>query len=121
MSSNWYLRLEILVLLLVLIGLGIAEYSRITLEQQREIELITGLEQLSQLEAAYFREHNRYFDPTDAFLGLEWNWIDVYHWDVEVREAAYRIDVRADLDGDGKVGIWRIGHEEPGVRTLVED
>ena len=121
MSSNWYLRLEILVLLLVLIGLGIAKYSRITLEQQREIELITGLEQLSQLEAAYFMEHNRYFDPTDASFGLEWNWIDVYHWDVEVRGAAFRIDVRADLDGDGKAGIWRIGHEGPGVRTLVED
>ena len=121
MSSNWYLRLEILLLLLVLIGLGVVEYSRITLEQRREIELITGLEQLGQLEAAYFREHSRYFDPTDPSVGLDWKWIDEFHLDVEVREAAFRIDVRADLDGDGKAGIWRIDHEGPMVRQLVAD
>lgn len=121
MSSSWYPRMEILLLLLVLTGLGIAEFSRITLEQRREIELETGLEQLSQLEAAHFREHKRYFDPTDASLGLDWKWIDDFHWDVEVREAAFRIDVWADLDGDGTVGIWRISHEGPVVRQLVAD
>ena len=121
MSSNWYLLVEILLLLLALIGLGIAEFSSITLEQQREIELETGLEQLRQLEAAYFREHKRYFDPMDASLGLDWKWGDNFHWDVEILETAFRIEVKADLDGDGDVGIWCISHEGPMVRRLVED
>jgi len=119
--SRGYRHIEFALLVLVLIGLGIAHFARVTPVQQRQIELEEGLEQLYQLERVFFQEHGRYFDPTDLAEGLEWKWMENFRWEVRAGRSSFLIIVRADLDGDREVGVWSIDDRNPTVRQLVED
>ena len=119
--TRWYRHIELGLIVLVLIVLGAVRFSRITREEQRAIELEAGLEQLHQLELAYFADHGRYFDPIDSSEGLEWSWMDEYEWEVWIGRKDFSIQVRADLDGDGTEGVWSIEGRVPSVQRLVED
>ena len=118
---RWHRYIELALLGLALIGFGVARFSRITPEQQRQIELEAGLEQLYQLELVFFQEHERYFDPTDPAEGLEWQWMAECRWEVRAGRSGFWIAVGADLDGDGTAGVWSIDDRNPAVRRLVED
>ena len=121
MSGRWYNRLETLVLLTILIAAGVVTHSGIDTAERRQIQLEAGLEQLRELELAHRREHKHFFDPTDPATGLDWKWIESYRWEVEAGWNRFEISVRADLDGDGAEGVWRIDSESPGVRHVSED
>lgn len=121
MSGRWYSPLETLTLLIILIAAGAVTHSGIETAERRQIQLEAGLEQLRQLELAHRREHKHFFDPTDPANGLNWKWIEGYQWEVEAGWNRFEITVRADLDGDGAAGVWRIDSETPTVRRLFED
>lgn len=114
-------RLETLLLLVVLIAVGVGTYSRVEPSQRRQIQLEAGLEQLYGLELAHRREHKHFFDSTDPAIGLEWEWLENYEWESEVGWNDFEITVRADLDGDGQEGIWRIHNKIPEVQRISED
>lgn len=108
-------------LLVLLIALGIAKYSRITPQQQRRLELESRLEQLYHLEQTYFQQHQRYFDPVDSTLGVPPQWRKSGEWKSQASPHSFWALVRADLDGDGEAGIWRIDEKSPLAQRLVED
>jgi hypothetical protein len=121
MSGRWYNLLETLVFLVILIAAGVVTYSGIDPGHRRQIQLEAGLEQLRDLELAHRREHKHFFDPTDPAIGLDWKWIQRYQWEVEAGWNRFEITVRADLDGDGKEGVWRIDSDTPAVQRMSED
>ena len=116
-----YRRIELGLIALALVVLGAVRFSRIAPEEQRAIELEAGLEQLRQLELAHFAKYGRYFDPVDSSKGLEWEWMDEYEWEVRIGREEFSIHVRADLDGDGTEGMWRIDSDSSSVRRVAED
>ena len=121
MSSRWYRVLELMLILIVLVILGGAYFSRITPEQRRQIELEAGLEQIYQFERGCFYYYGQYLDPTDELMGLNWPWMKNYSWDVRMQGDRFWIAASADLDGDGEKGIWVIDEKSPVVHQLVED
>ena len=121
MPSRWYRFVELMLILIVLVVLGVAKFSRITPEQRREIELKAGLEQIYQLEQEHFQHYGRYFDPTDPLVGLNWLWMERYGWEVRMQRNGFWIAANADLDGDGERGVWLIDEKSPVVRPVVED
>ena len=114
-----YRFLSTLLFLLLLGGLGIAKYTQVTPEARRRLELEATLKQLGNLEQVYFQQHQRYFDPADSTQGVPSQWLKAYRWESRANRYSFWILVRADLDGDGEEGIWRI--DEQGQQTLVED
>ena len=121
LSARWFHRLEFVVLLGMLIALGVVHFSRITLSQQRQIELEVGFEQLYLLEQAYFEQHGVYFDPTDPDIGLQWRWMEAYEWEVRILGDGFWIVAQGDLDGDGEQGAWSIDDKDPRMRQLTND
>ena len=121
MSARWYRVLELMLILIVLIILGGANFSRITPEQRRQIELEAGLEQIHQFEQGYFQYYGQYLDPTDELVGLDWPWMKRYRWDVRTKWNGFWIAASADLDGDGEKGVWLIDEKSPVVHRLIED
>ncbi len=121
MWARWRKQVELVMLVLVILILGTAYFSRMTPEERRLIELEAGLEQLYLLEGAHHAEHGRYFDPTDSADGLAWHWMEHYEWEARIGAEEFWIVVRADLDGDGQVGAWAIDDESPQVRSLTDD
>ena len=118
---RWHRQIELGLLILVMVSLGVAFFSRVTPEEQRVIELEAGLEQLYQPELAHFEVQGRYFDPTDSTEGLEWKWMEGYRWKVRATDENFVIVVQADLDGDGAEGVWSIDDRNSAVRQLAED
>jgi len=110
-----------LVLVFLLLVLGIIKYADIPIQEQRRIELETGLEQLYVLEQAFNKKFDRYFDPTDAAEGFDWVWMEGFEWEVNAGPTAFGVLAKADLDGDGVTGIWRVDERSPQVHVLVED
>jgi hypothetical protein len=106
-------------LVLALLVTGAYKYSRITPEEQQRIELEAGLEQLYQIEKAHFERHQSYFDPTEKTA--QWPWLSCCKWEVGVEGNIFWALARADLDGDGSEGIWRIDEQSPVVYLLKED
>ena len=121
MSPRWYRVLELMLILIVLIILGGANFSRITPEQRRQIELEAGLEQIYQFEQGCFQYYGQYLDPTDELMGLNWPWMKRYRWDVRTKWNGFWIAASADLDGDGEKGVWLIDEKSPVVHRLIED
>ena len=121
LPSNWRPALGAGLMVLLLVGLGIAKFSGITSDQRQEIELEAGLEQLYWVERGYHAEHGRFFDPTAPGLGLEWEWMGAFEWDARIRADTFWIAVRADLNGDGQVGMWVIDERTPVVYRLAPD
>lgn len=116
-----YRHLGTLLLLIALVGLGIAKYSRVSPEIQRRLELETSLEQVCSLEQVYFQQHQRYFDPADTTLGMPAYWLRGFHWESRAGRHSFWVLVRADLDGDGEEGIWRVDEQSRQGLVLVED
>ena len=112
---------EIVLIVAALSVLGIWHFSQLSLEQERHIALEGGLEQLYWLEIAHYGAHGRYFDPTDPREGLDWPWIDQYDWEVRIDEEKFWFVVRADLNGDGRMGAWVIDKQGPEMRNLMDD
>ena len=110
-----------MLILIVLIILGGANFSRITPEQRRQIELEAGLEQIHQFEQGCFQYYGQYLDPTDELVGLDWPWMKRYRWDVRTKWNGFWIAASADLDGDGEKGVWLIDEKSPVVHRLIED
>ena len=116
-----YQWMETLVLLVILIAVGVGTYSGLEPAQRRQIRREAGLEQLRNLELAHKREHKHFFDFDDPVTRLEWKWLEKYEWEVGAGWNNFKIEVRADLDGAGQEGIWRIDHKSPYVQRISED
>lgn len=113
--------LEIGVIVLILIGLGIVRFSRLTPAQEREVDLRAGMEQLYQQEADHFARQKRYFDPASPEYRPYLRWMDEFQHVVRWDGASFAVTVQADLDGDGEMGVWRVDDGGPEVKLLVED
>ena len=113
--------LEVAAIVLVLIGIGVVRFSRLSPEQAREVELRAGMEQLHQLEADYFGRYRRYFNPTASEYRRYLPWMDTAEHEVRWNGTSYAVTVQADLDGDGEKGVWRVSDTSPEVTRLVDD
>ena len=118
---HWYRPLETSFLILLLLGISAYNFSQLPSEEQREIELEAGLEQLYFLEQIFYQTHQRYFDPTDPASGLGWKWMEAYQWGCQAGPNGFWIRVQADLDSDGAMGIWRIDQKGPTIHRLIPD
>lgn len=118
---RWIPAAEIAALMLVLIGLGVARFSRLSPGEEAQVELEAGLEQVYRLELDFREEHGRFLDPTDPVEGLEWPWVERYRWEFQATDSTFTAVVRADLDGDGEAGAWSIDEGRPRPRRLVSD
>lgn len=121
LPSNWRPALGAGLLILLLVGLGIAKFSGITSDQRQEIELQAGMEQLYWVERGYYEEQGRFFDPLEPGLGLAWEWMEAFEWDVRIQPEGFWIAARADLNGDGQAGMWVIDERAPVVHRLAPD
>ena len=121
MSKRVGLWVEIVLIVVALSVLGMWHFSQLSPDQERYIALEGGLEQLYWMEIAYYGVHGRYFDPTDPIEGLDWPWIDQYNWEVRIDEEKFWFVVRADLNGDGRIGAWVLDQRGPEMRNLMDD
>ena len=112
---------EIGLMLLILMGVGIDKYSTLTEEEQHVIELEASLEQVYAMEADHFRRHKRYFDPAAPEYREYLAWLDEYECEVQADARGFTVIVRADLNGDGYMGVWRIDESGPVPQVLVSD
>lgn len=113
--------IEAVLLLLVLIGVGVVHFSRLTPHERRLIQLETRLEQLYLTEEAHFAQYGRYFDPNDEQIRRAWWRVEGYAWDLRRINEEFWLVVQADLDGDGQRGAWTINAAHPQVKTLIQD
>ena len=112
---------EIGLILLFLAGVGIVKFSKLTEEEERVIELEASLEQLYALETDHFRRHKRYFDPEAPEYRDYLAWLDEYECEVRVHTRGFTVIAKADLDGDGDVGVWGIDQSSGVPQVLVSD
>lgn len=112
---------EITLIVAILVVVGIVRFSNLTPAQQRDVEICAGLEQLYHLEADHFLKHRRYFDPSAPAYRAYLKWMDEYACEVRSEGTGFSVVLRADLDGDGQVGVWRVDETSPEVRRLVDD
>ena len=119
---RWWPWLELGLLLALLAGIGIVRFSRLTVAERLTIQLETGLQQLHAMEIDHLRRHGRYFPPRDPAYGRYLPWMQLYEVEAghAVRES-FSVVVRADIDGDGRPGVWRIDQSSPEVQRLQED
>ncbi|MEW6750166.1 MAG: hypothetical protein AB1505_04220 [Candidatus Latescibacterota bacterium] len=121
MWRPWPIPVQVGVLLVFLLAMGAGYHMRVTPLEQRELELEAGLEQLYHMEAAYFAEHGRYFDPTNPSSGLQWKWMRRFTWEFHASGNTFWLTARADLDEDGQPGMWSVDARGPHVRRVVDD
>ncbi|HJP31104.1 MAG: hypothetical protein QF689_07935 [Candidatus Latescibacteria bacterium] len=113
---RWLLWAEILVILAILGGIGIARFSRITPAEAREIQLEAGLMQLYEMEADHFARHGQYFAPDDPLYRAYLPWLEEYAYEARHDPTrGFSVVVYADLDGDGELGTWRVDESMPEV------
>ena len=113
--------IEIAAIVLILLLLGIVKFSRVTEEQVREIQLEARLQQLYEFERTHFENSGRYFNPTAPRFKAYFEWLDEYDCDLRSEEKSFVAVVRADLDEDGEIGVWRIDETSSEIRRLVAD
>ncbi len=113
--------IELTLLALLLIGVGVVHFSRLTPHERDLIQLEARLEQLYLLEKAYFAKHGRYFDPNDEKIRRAWWRVEDYAWEFWPVGEGFWLVVRADLDGDGEVGAWAMDAAHPQVSALNQD
>ena len=116
-----YRLVEIGLILLVLAGVGTVKFSRLTAEEELVIELEASLEQLYALEIDHFRRHKRYFDPEAPEYRDYLVWLDEYECEVRAHAGGFTVIAKADLDGDGVVGVWQVDQSGPVPQVLVSD
>ncbi len=122
MTPRWILWAEILVILAILGGLGIARFARITAPEAREIQLEAGLLQLYEMEMDHFARKGEYFHPDDPTYRAYLPWMELYTF--EARHGAtegFSVVVHADLDGDGELGAWRVDESMPEAVRIAAD
>ena len=121
-SSRWILWVEIGVILAVLSGIGIARFSRLTPPERLAIQLEAGLQQLYEMEIDHLARHGRYFPPEDPVYRAYMPWMERYEFDARHDgRRGFSVVLRADLDGDGEPGVWRIDQSSPEVQRIQED
>jgi hypothetical protein len=113
--------LEIAAMALILLALGVVRFSRLSPGQAREADLRAGMEQLYHLEADHFGRHRQYFDPQSKEYAPYLPWMAEHDCEVRWTASSFAVVVRADLDGDGQAGAWRIDEAGPEVVRLAED
>ena len=47
--------------------------------------------------------------------------MEAYEWEFRAGEGSFWLVVKADLDGDGQIGIWGVDDRGPEVRQLMDD
>ena len=120
--TRWFLWGEILLILAILAGIGIARFSAITPAEALEIQLEAGLLQLYEMEADHFARHGEYFRPDDPAYRAYLPWMEEYI--IEARHnprRGFSVVVHADLDGDGELGAWRVDESTPEVVRAAKD
>ena len=122
-SPRWYRNADVLLILVVLLAIGALHYSTLTAEQRREIELKARLEQVHEFEMDYYTRHKRYFDPRAAQYRSYLGWLQDCDCDVRLGRGGvdFSVVARADFDGDGQAGVWRIDETSPMAVLLVKD
>lgn len=119
---RWVPWLEIALLLVLLAGIGVVQFSRLSVSERLAVQLEAGLRQLYEMEIDHLQRHGSYFPPRDPAYARYMPWMRLY--EVEARhqgQRSFSVVVRADLDGDGEPGIWRIDQSSPEVQRLQED
>jgi len=120
--TRWLLWGEILLIVLILGGIGIARFSRITPAEAQEIQLEAGLLQLCEMEADHFARHGEYFCPDDPAYRAYLPWMDKYATETRYNlRRGFSVVVHADLDGDGEIGAWRVDESMPEVARAAKD
>jgi hypothetical protein len=114
-----YLELAAVVTLLLVIG--IVKFSRVTDEEKRQIVLEARLEQVYQFQKNHHAKTGSYFHPRSRAFISYFGWIEEYDCELRSRRDEFSAVVRADLDGDGDIGVWRIDHTSPDVQSVTED
>ena len=121
-SPWWYDYADVLFILAVLLAIGVVEFSRIGQEERRAIELEARLEQVYEFEMDHYRTHGRFFDPRSARYRPYLGWLDDCDCDVRLGGSEqFSVVARADLDGDGQPGVWRIDETSPMAVRLAAD
>jgi len=122
-SPTWYRYVDVVLILGVLVAMGAVKFSHVSVDERREIELQARLEQVYEFEMDYYAKHKRYYDPRSAQYKSYLGWLG--DCDCEVRLGSngkeFAVVARADFDGDGQAGVWRIDHTSPTARRLVDD
>ncbi len=122
-SLSWYRYLDVVLILGVLLAVGAVKFSHVSADQRREIELQARLEQVYEFEMDYYAKHKRYYDPRAAQYRSYLGWLRDCDCDVRLGIGGkdFAVVARADFDGDGQAGVWRIDQTSPMARQLVED
>ena len=113
--------IELTLWVLLIIGLGVVHFSRLTPHERALIQLEARLEQLYLLEKTYFAKHGRYFDPNEEKVRRAWWRVEGYAWEFWPMSTGFWLVVRADLDGDGQIGAWTIDTAHTRVKILNQD
>ena len=120
-SHSLFRLVEIGLIVLFLMGVGIVRFSTLTEQEELVIELEASLEQLYALEADHFLKHKRYFDPAAPEYRDYLVWLDEYECEVRASARGFTGIAKADLDGDGEMGVWRIDERGAVPQVLVAD
>ncbi len=122
-SRFWYRYADVVVILGVLLAMGAVKFSRVSADQRREIELQARLEQVYEFEMDYYAKHKRYYDPRAVQYRIYLGWLRDCDCDVRLGSGGkeFAVVARADFDGDGQPGVWRIDQTSPMARQVVED
>ena len=121
MPENLLRYIELSAIVVVLFIFGIVKFSHVTPEQRQIIVLEARLHQLYEFEHRHREERGWYFSPRSRQFHNYFRWLDEYDADVRSSRKRFSAVVRADLDGNGKLGVWRIDDTGPEVQVLIED
>ena len=113
--------LELAAIVIVLLVIGIVKFSHVTAEEKRQIVLEARLEQVYQFQKDHHAKTGSYFHPRSRAFRSYFGWVEEYDCELRSRRNEFSALVRADLDGDGEIGVWRIDQTGPEVQSLVED
>ena len=121
-ATRWYGYADVILILVVLLGIGAVKFAHISDEQRRAIELEARLEQVHEIEMDHYRRYGRFFDPRAVQYRPYLGWIRDCDCDVRLEgRKEFSVVARADFDGDGQPGAWRIDEKSPVATRLVED
>ena len=122
MTPKWIQWAEILVILTILGGIGMARFTRITPAEAREIQLEAGMLQLYEMEADHFARHGEYFGPDEPLYRAYLPWMEQYAFETRHDpKKGFWVVVHADLDEDGELGAWRVDESMQQVVRAAAD
>ena len=121
MARHTFRYIELAAIVVILLILGIVKFSHVTAEEAQEIVLEARLEQVHQFQQSHHARTGSYFHPRSRAFRSYFKWVDEYDCELRARRNQFSAVVRADLDGDGELGVWRIDETSPEVQVLIED